>query len=308
MQWKGRKLMEKSIKCSEFHPVVNLLYLIGMLMITMNNMNPVLIAVSFISSFLYMIYLDGVLHIKRIIFISLPILLFSVIIMPLFYHNGVTPLFYVNDMQVTLEAVLYGIVMTSLLLSVMQLFFIWNKWISSEKFLYLFGKISPNISLVLSMVFRMVPLMIRRWHDIHDAQKGMGCSDSNSITGKIRQFVKEISILISWCLENSIDTSISMESRGYGTGKRTSFHRFRWHIYDIIIIFITIPVIILIFVSILNGVFTVSYFPEININHFGLYQRVLVLVYGIYAVMPLVIELFSLCRLKSMQHINNYGG
>lgn len=291
--------MSKTIRCSEFHPVVNFCYILGMILITMSNMNPVIIAVSFISSFLYMIYLDGVLHIKRIIFISLPILLFSVIIMPLFYHNGVTPLFYVNDMQVTLEAVLYGIVMTFLLLSVMQLFFIWNKWISSEKFLYLFGKISPNISLVLSMVFRMVPLMIKRWHDIHDAQKGMGCTAVNSIIGRMKQFVKEISILISWCLENSIDTSISMESRGYGIGKRTSFHRFRWHIYDIITIVTIIPIIILIFVSILNGGFGVDFFPEININQFSLYEKVLAVVYGVYAVMPLLIESFN---------INTYGG
>lgn len=291
--------MSKTIRCSEFHPVVNFCYILGMILITMSNMNPVIIAVSFISSFLYMIYLDGVLHIKRIIFISLPILLFSVIIMPLFYHNGVTPLFYVNDMQVTLEAVLYGIVMTFLLLSVMQLFFIWNKWISSEKFLYLFGKISPNISLVLSMVFRMVPLMIKRWHDIHDAQKGMGCTAVNSIIGRMKQFVKEISILISWCLENSIDTSVSMESRGYGIGKRTSFHRFRWHIYDIITIVTIIPIIILIFVSILNGGFMVNFFPEININQFSLYEKVLAVVYGVYAVMPLLIESFN---------INTYGG
>ena len=291
--------MSKTIRCSEFHPVVNFCFILGMLLITMSNMNPVIIAVSFISSFLYMIYIDGAAHIKRIAFISIPILLFSVIIMPLFYHNGVTPLFYVNDMQVTLEAVVYGISMTFLLLAVMQLFFIWNKWISSEKFLYLFGKISPSISLVLSMVFRMVPLMIKRWHDIHDAQKGMGCSDSNSITGKIKQFVKEISILISWCLENSIDTSISMESRGYGIGKRTSFHRFRWHICDIIVIVTIIPIIILIFVSILNGGFGVDFFPEININQFSLYEKVLAVVYGVYAVMPLLIEFFN---------INTYGG
>ena len=138
LQWKDRKLMEKKVRCSEFHPVVNLFYLLGMLIITMSNMNPVLIAISFTASFFYMLNIDGIIHIKRIFIISLPILFFSVLIMPLFYHNGVTPLFYVNDMQVTLETVIYGVVMTFLLLAVMQLFFIWNKWISSEKFLYLF--------------------------------------------------------------------------------------------------------------------------------------------------------------------------
>ena len=38
-----------------------------------------------------------------------PIMLFSVIILPIFNHNGVTPLFYVNDMAVTLENIIYGL-------------------------------------------------------------------------------------------------------------------------------------------------------------------------------------------------------
>ena len=90
-----------------------------------------------------------------------------------------------------------------------------------------------------------------------------------------------------------------MESRGYGIGKRTSFHRFRWHICDIIVIVTIIPIIILIFVSILNGGFGVDFFPEININQFSLYEKVLAVVYGVYAVMPLLIEFFN---------INTYGG
>lgn len=282
--------MEKKVRCSEFHPVVNLFYLLGMLIITMSNMNPVLIAISFTASFFYMLNIDGIIHIKRIFIISLPILFFSVLIMPLFYHNGVTPLFYVNDMQVTLETVIYGVVMTFLLLAVMQLFFIWNKWISSEKFLYLFGKISPNIALVLSMVFRMVPLMIKRWHDIHDAQKGMGAADKRSLSGKIRLFVKEISILLSWCLENSIDTSISMESRGYGTGKRTSFHLFRWHINDVIALLLIIPIIIIMLIIIVNCGFEVNYFPEMCIRSFNIREKVMIIVYGVYSIIPLVVD------------------
>ena len=44
---------------------------------------------------------------------------------------------------------------------------------------------------------------------------------------KLRQTCKEISILISWSLEASIETSDSMEARGYGLPGRTSFHLFK---------------------------------------------------------------------------------
>ena len=43
----------------------------------------------------------------------------------------------------------------------------------------------------------------------------------------------------------------------------------------------------------------VNFFPEININQFSLYEKVLAVVYGVYAVMPLLIESFN---------INTYGG
>lgn len=44
---------------------------------------------------------------------------------------------------------------------------------------------------------------------------------------KLRQVTKEVSILISWSLEAAIETSDSMEARGYGLPGRTSFHLFK---------------------------------------------------------------------------------
>ena len=44
---------------------------------------------------------------------------------------------------------------------------------------------------------------------------------------KLRQVTKEVSILISWSLEAAIETSDSMEARGYGLPGRSSFHLFK---------------------------------------------------------------------------------
>ena len=68
------------------------------------------------------------------------------------------------------------------------------------------------------MVLRFIPMMIKRWREIHEAQIGMLCTQNTGMIPKAKQFTKELSILISWSLENSIDTSVSMVSRGYGTG------------------------------------------------------------------------------------------
>ena len=91
------------------------------------------------------------------------------------------------------------------------------------------------------MVFRMIPLLLQRWKEIGEVQKGTGYTkEISGMVEQVRFFLKKISILISWSLENSIDTSISMENRGYGTGKRTSFHLFRWNKQDGILLIFSI--------------------------------------------------------------------
>ena len=56
--------------------------------------------------------------------------------------------------------------------------------------------------------------------------------NKNGIFEKIRHFANEFSTLITWSLESSMETSMSMESRGYGLKGRTSFNRFRFTLKD----------------------------------------------------------------------------
>ena len=116
------------------------------------------------------------------------------------------------------------------------------------------------------MVLRFIPMMIKRWREIHEAQIGMLCTQNTGMIPKAKQFTKELSILISWSLENSIDTSVSMESRGYGTGRRSSYHRFRIKKRDIIFMIAFIAISVLIIYTLCMGRFETYYFPEIEIK------------------------------------------
>ncbi len=77
------------------------------------------------------------------------------------------------------------------------------------------------------MVFRFIPLLKNRFREIKMGQECMGRHVEKGLFAKTRQLCKEISILISWSLEASIETSDSMEARGYGLHGRTSFHLFK---------------------------------------------------------------------------------
>ncbi len=281
---------EKNFVFQKQHPLTNLAYLLGMLLVPALTMHPILIGISFVIALCYSIWLKGVSVVKFALFCGLPILFFSVIVLPLFHHNGVTPLFYVNGQAITLEAVWYGICMTGTLVSVLLLFQIWNVMIDSEKLLYLFQFLFPAVGLLLSMVFRMLPMLRRRYKEIMDAQRGLGrIEDQMSFLNKIRMTEKAFSTLISWSMEHSMETAISMEARGYGSGRRSSFQLFRLKKSDWKWIIFFLVGFTGIGVGISKGIYSYSYYPAME----GTDIRQYILWYSVYFILgiaPMVVD------------------
>ena len=99
---------------------------------------------------------------------------------------------------------------------------------TSDKFIYLFGRIIPALSLVLSMALRFVPRFLRQLKVIRNGQKAMGRDVSEgTVLNRIKYGLQMVSILVTWALENGIETSDSMRSRGYGLHGRTAFSIYR---------------------------------------------------------------------------------
>lgn len=255
----------------KFHPWVILAYLTMVLMITMCSRHPVMILFSFVSSFCYSVYLIGWKVWKRTAICGLSIAVFAVFLMPLFYHNGVTPLFYVNGLAVTKECVVYGSMMTVMLLSALQWFFVWDRLLREDQILYLIGRVMPGLALLLTMSLRFVPLLVWRMREIRDSRTGLGDRRGRHSFGDA---MRDLSVLLSWSLEDSMETSIAMESRGYGLKRRSSFHLFHWRSRDGIALPAMLALFLIVIVQLWAGAMPVSYFPAIhfeqNIRHLSL--------------------------------------
>ena len=108
---------------------------------------------------------------------------------------------------------------------------------TSDKFVYLFGRLIPSLSLLLSMTLRFVPHFQAQFRVVRESQKCVGrdFSDGN-IFLRMKHMVTIFSIMVTWALENAIETADSMKSRGYGLKGRTAFsiycfdRRDRWAI------------------------------------------------------------------------------
>lgn len=216
-----------------YHPLVNLVFFVLVTGVTMFSMSPLFLAVTFIGAWTYSLLLKGRSALKMNLTLSIVMVFIMVLINMLFNNNGATALFYIHTGRVTLESMTYGLAGGVMLVSVILWFSCFNVIMTSDKLIYLFGKAAPVLGLTLSMIFRFIPLLQSRFAEISLGQKCMGRSHSSgSLLKRARQLSKEISILVAWSLEASIESADSMEARGYGLRGRTSFHLFKFSSRD----------------------------------------------------------------------------
>ena len=95
---------------SGFHPVVNFLFFVVALGLTMFIQQPVYLLISMISGCAYLLYLQGKKGFLRQVGYLVPILVMMAIMNPMFNHEGVTILWYLpNDNPITMEAICFGL-------------------------------------------------------------------------------------------------------------------------------------------------------------------------------------------------------
>ena len=259
--------MNKHFVMHSYHPAVSGLFLLLILVITMLTLHPLLLVTSLVTGTVTGSLYYGRNFFKRGLFLGVSVGLYAVLIYPIFNHNGSTPLFYINQMAVTKEAFVYGITMTTLLVTVFLWCEVGRALLDSERLLYLVGKLFPSLGLMLSISFRFLPMLAHRLTRIRQAQRGMGRRREDlSFLMRCKLLSKQISTLLSQTLEITAASSISMESRGYGVTKRTAYTRFTFRKSDglrcLILVLLGSPVLYLV----LSGSFQVNFFPDLNLS------------------------------------------
>lgn len=215
---------------SEYHPLVNFLYFALVLVFTMFLTHPASLGISLAGSVCYAVYLGGHGMLRTGLRYLLPMMLLASLLNPAFNHEGATVLaFLPSGDPLTLESILCGLASALLLCAVIAWFFCYSAVMTSDKFIYLFGRVIPALSLVLSMTLRFVPRFKAQLKTVSEAQRCVGRDVSG---GTARQRVKNavtvLSVMVTWALENAIETADSMKSRGYGLSGRTAFSIYRF--------------------------------------------------------------------------------
>lgn len=278
-----------------YHPFVNFLYFAFVLVFSMFFMHPVCLVISLTAAFTYSVFLKGKKAIRFNLIYLLPMLLFAALVNPAFNHEGVTILTYLpSGNPLTIESIAYGIAAATMIVTVICWFSCYNEVMTSDKFIYLFGRVIPALSLILSMTMRFVPRFKAKMQVVVNGQRCLGRDVSNgSIFQRAKYGIKILSIMVTWALENAIETADSMKSRGYGLKGRTAFSIFSLDKRDKKALYtISISGLYILTGAIIGGLFW-TYFPSMQGIRFSFYSITLFIAYLILCFTPVIIEIWE---------------
>ena len=272
-----------------YNPITVAVYFLAVAGIAMFCMHPVLLGIALLGAFLLCILRRDAKDPRTHLYF-LGLFLLTTLINPLLSHNGATVLLVVGDAPITAESILWGATSAAAILAVLYWFLSFRAVMQSDKLLYLFGALSPRLSLILSMGLRYVSLFSDQAKKIRQTQISLGLYKDDNIIDRARGGLRIFSILLSWALENGIVTAGSMAARGYGTGRRTHFSLFSFTLRDGLVLCLTLLLCAGTLIPFALGAVTFTFYPTLYLQHTGTLSYLCYLCFGALVALPILIE------------------
>ena len=278
------------------HPAVNLIYFAAVVAAMITFQHPVFLAVSFLCAVAYSVKRGGW---KTLMFnlSLLPLIAAFALYYSSYTHFGMTVLhqnFVGNNM--TLESLVYGIVLGISVAGVCIWFSCVYSVFTTDKVVYLFGKVSPRLSLFLAILLRMVPRIKKEAKRINMAQQGIGKGvNQGSFFARLHNGIRIFSMLITWTIDSLTIASESMRSRGSDLRGRKAFSIYRFDNRDRIFVIVLFLCLTLTMMAILLGQTDMVYDPKIIWTDVS---PILCIGYAVLCLMPLGLEIWTEYRFQ----------
>ncbi len=271
--------MRRSCMLSFCHPAVPGVFFAAVLLLTMLIAHPVFAAISLIGALWLSFLVRGGHATGNSIRAMIPLTFLIVIVNPFISSSGTTIVMHVFGFAITLESLIYGLTMGMMISAVM----VWCEdaacALDDEAIMVLMGRPLPRVSLIISMVARLIPAYISRGREISVAEKAnvaaygaaahsassptransyadasAECSSAPSTSqthsnhtanahthNYLQRLARRLGILLSWSLESSIQTADSMTARGWSSEKpRSIYQKVRFSHRDAVLVMIVI--------------------------------------------------------------------
>ena len=282
----------KNIGFASYHPAVNALYLTVILIFSIALQHPVCRLLSLVGALCWCSVVLKEKTKRSLCFLLLPMSALAVVINPAFSHAGVTILAYLpSGNPLTLESVYYGLSMALMLAGVVLWTACMHAVLTADKLHCLAGKAAPSLSLLLSLSLRFVPRFGAQLRQVSLAQQGIGQGlKQKTKRQQLQNGGRILAILLTWSLENAIETAESMKSRGHGSGSRSAFSLYRITERDSTAIAIIAAAAAFLLLMAAHGDFYWRYYPQCQGGGFDLWSACSFLVYGLFCMLPWLVD------------------
>ena len=276
------------------HPAVNFIYFATVIAGMILFQHPIFLLISFICAFLYSVKRNGL---KALLFNTalLPLIAAFALYYSSYHHFGVTVLQQnMIGNNITLESLVYGFVLGFVIAGVLIWFSCVYSVFTTDKVVYLFGKVSPRMSLFLAIILRMVPRIKKEARKINTAQRGIGKgANQGNIFQRLHNSIRILSMLITWTIDSLTLVSESMRSRGSSLRGRKAFSIYRFDNRDRAYVIGIFACLTVVFMAVMLQQTDILYDPRIRINPITGMSYLFYAGYAIFCLMPLGLELWT---------------
>lgn len=276
------------------HPTVNLIFFGAVIYGTAVFRHPIFLSISILCGVAYCLWRNGwkggVLSLALLVSAGTYALYYAT-----FHHFGTTNLGQLfTGNKVTLESLTYGVVSGICVAGVL----IWMSCLysvfSSDKVVYLFGRVSPRLSLFLSILLRMVPRLKVQAKKISKARQGIGKGvHQGNIPARLKNIAAMVYILIVWLIETMIAASDSMRCRGSGLRGRRTYSIYRFDNRDRAFVIGVFACLTVTLTALLLGQVDMQYDPRLVFPKITAMSYVFFAGYALLCLMPLLLEIWT---------------
>lgn len=268
-----------------FHVLSIIIINIFMMIISFSTDNLLIVSITLLWSLLLLINYKDYKSIKTGFIIMLPIAIFTALINIFIVNAGNIVILTIGTKKITLEIIIYVIVMSIKLLTILYLFYLLGDMLDTDKALSYLSKKSPKLTLILLLCLKLMPNMQKRLKSLKEVYMVRGIDFNSKFKREaIKANVPVLSILLEDSLEKSFDIAESAYVRGFFSGKRTEYERQKFKAKDYLII------IYFIMLLAIHIIFTI-----LKLNYYDIYGSVNILsFFNIYSVIQTILLSLSL--------------
>lgn len=290
------------IRFKRFHPLVSFLYYAGAITLYLLMLHPIFLTTGFAVILIINVLHDSLKGLRRWLVLLLTSVFFMVILNPLFNERGRHVLFVLYNHRFTLEAFVYGGMTAASIIGVIALFVSYNVVMTPNKLLYLFSKFLPQLAVLLMLTLRFIPLMRRRLKEISLIQRSKGLSTTHGKwKTKVKTAMLYVQTLVTYSLEEAIQTADSMKARGYGSGTRTSYEYFKICNADIIAILYLVLIAAPIVMGRMIGYGFLTVYPVMESWHLATRDAQIFVCYLLFISFPILVEAGGMFRWRILK-------